>query len=165
MAVLGRVVDDVRERLCWRFLVHGRIDPTHERASGGSGPFDPDRRRCLKRGEPFQRLDRAGRPRTYQGLSWRSLGEIEVEYTAVPAAPAPGEGHRSMSTELVQSELDAAERKLAVAEHELEIAVGLVPNATRAEKTVANERLESVLEGVRSSRTRLCEVELLADKE
>jgi hypothetical protein len=97
--VLTRIVDGVRERLCWCFAVQGRIDPTYEPASAGRGPFDPDRRRCLKRGETFQRLDRSGRPRTYQGLSWRPADAIQVEHVGGSSAPAvPDEGGRSTTS-------------------------------------------------------------------
>jgi hypothetical protein len=70
-----------------------------------------------------------------------------------------------MTTELLSSELHAAEQELAVAEHDLAEAVRLIPSASRAVKTVTNERVEDALEGVRSSRTRLSELELLADDE
>jgi hypothetical protein len=91
--VLTRVVDGVRERLCWCFAIQGRTDPTYEPARAERGPFDPDRRRCLKRGETFQRLDRSGRPRTYQGLSWQPADAIQVEHVDGASAPAvPGEG-------------------------------------------------------------------------
>lgn len=70
-AGLTRVVDGVEQWLCWRFRVHGKNDVAYEPANGELGPFDPDRRRRLKRGETFQRLDRAGSPRQYDGLCWR----------------------------------------------------------------------------------------------
>lgn len=66
-----RVVDGVEEQLCWSFCVHGKIDPTYEPASSQLGPFDPDRRRRLRRGETFQRLGGSGHPCAYQGLTWR----------------------------------------------------------------------------------------------
>ncbi len=78
-----RVVHGVRERLCWGFLIHGKLDPTYEPASSGNGPFDPDRRRCLRRGETFQRLDRSGRPWTYQGFSWQPDGPTQRDHAAV----------------------------------------------------------------------------------
>jgi hypothetical protein len=148
-----RVVDGVRERLYWRFLVHGRVDPTYEPASGRGGPFDPDRRRCLKRGETFQRLDGAGRPRTYEGLSWRP--DSQVENAAPPLVPpVPGKAHRSMTTESLRSELDTAEQALAVAENELAEAVRLIPNASRSDKTVPNERVEGALEDIENAARR-----------
>jgi hypothetical protein len=73
---LTRLVDGVEEQLCWRFTVPGRSDSIYERAKGTVGPFDPDRRRCLRRGETFQRLDRSGHPHTYRGLSWCALAAI-----------------------------------------------------------------------------------------
>ncbi len=79
---LTRVVDGVAERLCWRFVVLGKADPDYEPASGAVGPIDPDRARRLKRGETFQRLDRSGRPRRYEGLSWQPA-------TARPETPEP----------------------------------------------------------------------------
>lgn len=66
-----RIVDGVEELLCWRFRVHGKRDDAYEAASGQLGPYDQDRKRRLKRGETFQRLDSSGRPRQYQGLVWR----------------------------------------------------------------------------------------------
>ena len=81
---LYRIVDGVEERLCWRFAVHGRIDSSYEIADGDRGPYDPDRRRRLQRGETFQRLDRSGRPRIYQGLAWRPAGTL-----AETPAPLP----------------------------------------------------------------------------
>jgi len=77
---LTRVVDGVKEWLCWRFHVYGKSEATYERASSPLGPFDRDRQRRLKRGETFQRLSRSGSPREYQGLCWRpksSMPEID----------------------------------------------------------------------------------------
>jgi hypothetical protein len=73
---LTRVVDGVEEQLCWRFHVHGKSEATYEPASAQRGPFDRDRQRCLRRGESFRRLDRAGSPREYQGLCWRPKSSI-----------------------------------------------------------------------------------------
>ncbi|EYF04206.1 hypothetical protein [Chondromyces apiculatus] len=72
-----RVVDGEEQRLCWRFGVHGKSNATYEPASGQVGPFDGDRKRRLKKGETFQRLDRSGSPREYQGLEWRSKSSLE----------------------------------------------------------------------------------------
>lgn len=67
-----RVVDGVKESLCWCFRVHGKSETTlYEIASGHMGPLDRDRKRRLRRGETFQRLDRSGCPREYTGLVWR----------------------------------------------------------------------------------------------
>lgn len=77
---LTRVVSGVAERLCWRFVVRGKADPDYEPTNSAVGPFDPDRARRLKRGETFQRLDRSGRPRRYEGLSWQPA-------TVAPARP------------------------------------------------------------------------------
>ncbi|AKT42837.1 hypothetical protein [Chondromyces crocatus] len=68
---LTRVVDGEEQCLCWQFGCHGKSDATYEPASGQVGPFDRDRQRRLKKGETFQRLDRSGSPREYQGLVWR----------------------------------------------------------------------------------------------
>ncbi|WP_437751503.1 hypothetical protein [Sorangium sp. So ce1389] len=73
---LSRVVDGVEQRLCWRFQVHGRNDVTYEPASGQRGPFDRDRQRHLRMGETFQRLDRSGCPRKYNGLVWQPKSAI-----------------------------------------------------------------------------------------
>ncbi|WP_437968827.1 hypothetical protein WMF04_05810 [Sorangium sp. So ce260] len=73
---LSRMVDGVEQRLCWRFQVHGRSDVTYEPASGQRGPFDRDRQRHLKTGETFQRLDRSGSPRKYNGLVWQPKSSI-----------------------------------------------------------------------------------------
>ena len=95
MERLNRVVDGIEERLCWRVAVHGRADPAYEPADGDRGPYDPDRRRRLLRGETFQRLDRSGRPRIYQGLSWRpagtigAAGETPMPPVAVGETPTP----------------------------------------------------------------------------
>jgi len=71
-----RVVDGVEEYLCWSFRVHGKSDATYEPASSRLGPFDPDRRRRLRCGETFQRLDGSGHPCSYQGLTWRAVGPV-----------------------------------------------------------------------------------------
>lgn len=73
---LSRVVDGVVQQLCWRFQVHGRVDATYEPANSQRGPFDNDRKRHLKLGETFQRLDRSGSPRSYRGLFWRPKSSI-----------------------------------------------------------------------------------------
>jgi hypothetical protein len=73
---LTRVVGGVEESLCWAFRVHGKDDAKYEAANGQFGPFDTDRKRRLKRGETFQRLDRSGSPREYQGLVWRPKGAV-----------------------------------------------------------------------------------------
>jgi hypothetical protein len=109
---LYRIVDGVEERLCWRFAVHGRLESSYEPADGDRGPYDPDRRRRLQRGETFQRLDRSGRPRIYQGLAWRAasmLAEtptplattvVEAEPRLVPAPdPEPVEPSAALSSE------------------------------------------------------------------
>jgi hypothetical protein len=80
---LVRVVDGMEEALCWRFA-RGRAAPTYQPATGARGPFDPDRRRHLKPGETFQRLDRSGHPCTYQGLSWRP--KVALQPPPAPAA-------------------------------------------------------------------------------
>src|SRR4051794_36953928 len=85
---LNRIVDGVEERLCWRFAVHGRTDPSYEPADGARGPIDPDRRRRLQRGETFQRLDRSGRPREYQGLFWQPAVPTPVVLEETPLPPA-----------------------------------------------------------------------------
>ena len=77
---MNRVLDGVEERLCWRFAVHGRLDlRLYEQADGDRGPFAPARRRRHQRGETFQRLDRTGRPRLYQGLSWRPAVAVSLD--------------------------------------------------------------------------------------
>lgn len=73
---LSRVVDGVEQRLCWRFRVHGRSDATYEPASGQHGPLDRDRRRLLRIGETFQRLDASGSPRKYDGLVWQPKSSL-----------------------------------------------------------------------------------------
>lgn len=73
---LTRVVGGVAESLCWSFRVNGRSDPSFEAASCPFGPFDRDRKRRLRRGETFQRLDRAGCPREYHGLVWRPTESV-----------------------------------------------------------------------------------------
>lgn len=65
-----RLVDGVEVELCWRFTVSGRSDATFEPARSMSGPFDPDRQRCLRPGETFKRLDPSGHPCTYRGHTW-----------------------------------------------------------------------------------------------
>jgi hypothetical protein len=49
------------------------------------------------------------------------------------------------------------------AEHELEEAVRGIPDAPRAAKTVTGARVDGALEGVRSSGTRLSDLQLLED--
>lgn len=178
---LTRVVGGVAERLCWRFVVRGKADADYEPASGALGPFDPDRARRLKRGETFQRLDRSGRPRRYEGLFWQPAPVAPARAEALeplgrPIPPASSglpspedvgstardEGQRSMSYRLLRSEIDTAERVLNAAEDELAAAVGAVPTAPRAEKTVMSERVEGALGSVKASRSRLHELELLA---
>src|SRR5689334_1306197 len=78
------------------------------------------------------------------------------------AGPTEGdEGHRSMSYPLLLSEIHAAEHVPGAAEDELAAAVGAVPAAPRAEKTVMSERVEGALESVKASRSKLHELERL----
>jgi hypothetical protein len=86
---MTRVVDGVAKRLCWCFVVRGKADPDYEPASSAVGPFDPDRARRLKRGETFQRLDRLGRPRRYEGLSWQpdAVAPARLETPEPPSPP------------------------------------------------------------------------------
>jgi hypothetical protein len=69
-----------------------------------------------------------------------------------------------MTDELLSSEVSDAEERLAVAEHELQQAVRLLPGASRAQKTVTTSRLESAIEGVVSSRARLSELQHVDDE-
>jgi len=175
-----RVVGGVAQRLCWRFVVRGRADPDYEPASGSVGPFDLDRARRLKRGETFQRLDRSGRPRLYEGLSWQPVTVAHAhpetpEPPAQPVTPASSalpchegagstaldERHRSMSYSLLLSEIHTAEHVLGAAEAALAAAVGAVPAAPRADKMIMSDRVEGALDTVKSSRSRLDELELL----
>jgi hypothetical protein len=177
---LTRVVGGAAERLCWRFVVRGKADPDYELASSAVGPFDPDRARRLKRGETFQRLDPSGRPRVYDGLSWQrvTVAPAHQEAPKPPAQPvtpassvlpcpegagstACDEGHRSMSYPLLLSEIHTAEHVLSAAEGELAEAVGAVPAAPRAEKTVMSDRVEGALDTVKASRSKLDELKLL----
>jgi hypothetical protein len=66
-----------------------------------------------------------------------------------------------MSHPLLSSEIHAAEHVLSAAEDELAAAVGAVPAAPRAEKTVMNERVEGALDSVKASRSRLHELKRL----
>ncbi|WP_438018307.1 hypothetical protein WMF18_04160 [Sorangium sp. So ce315] len=75
---LLRVVDGVEQRLCWRFQVHGRSHVVYEPAISLRGPFDRDRQRHLRAGETFQRLDRSGAPRKYDGLVWQPTSALAV---------------------------------------------------------------------------------------
>ncbi|WP_437325648.1 hypothetical protein [Sorangium sp. So ce381] len=91
-ACLSRVVDGVEQRLCWRFQVHGRSEAMYEPADGSHGPFDRDRQRNLKLGETFQRLDRSGSPRKYDGLFWQPKSSPRSSPKSSPKSSNDGFG-------------------------------------------------------------------------